>query len=211
MSPTDHQLVETLAATPAEGLRNVDRHLDRMADSARWFDFRFDRDAVLEAVKRMTRDVSESSRIRIVLSRDGGVDVECTSLRPAPERPVRLSLDCEPVDADSPWLRHKTTRRSTYLTRALRHPEADDVVLVNQHGEITETTTATLAARWTVAGGRRQRRRAAFPESNAPACSTSAACVSGGYTVADLQRAEAIAVTSSLRGWREAILVEQSA
>ena len=83
--PTEHQLVETLAATPAEGLRNVDRHLDRMADSARWFDFRFDRDAVLEAVKRMTRDVSESSRIRIVLSRDGGVDVECTSLRPARE------------------------------------------------------------------------------------------------------------------------------
>ena len=60
-------------------------------------------------------------------------------------RPVRLALDDEPVDAASPWLQHKTTRRDVYLTRALRHPEADDVVLVNQRGELTETTTANLA------------------------------------------------------------------
>ena len=71
----------------------------------------------------------------------------CRPLPPTGGRPVRLALDDDPVDAASPWLQHKTTRRDVYLTRALRHPEADDVVLVNERGELTETTTANLALR----------------------------------------------------------------
>jgi para-aminobenzoate synthetase/4-amino-4-deoxychorismate lyase len=120
---------------------------------------------------------------------------------------VRLALDDDPVDATSPWLQHKTTRRDVYLTRALRHPEADDVVLVNQQGELTETTTANLALR---IGGRWW---------TPP---TTSGCLPGverarllelGHlqerrlSVPDLRHAEQIAVLSSLRGWRQARLV----
>ena len=45
------------------------------------------------------------------------------------------------------WLRHKTTRRGAYTERAARHPDADDVVLVNERGQVTETTIANLAVR----------------------------------------------------------------
>ena len=122
-------------------------------------------------------------------------------------RPVRLALDDDPVDAASPWLQHKTTRRDVYLTRALRHPEADDVVLVNEHGELTETTTANLAVRlgdrwWTPP--------------------TTSGCLPGVERgrlmelgllhervlgVADLHDAEEVAVVNSLRGWRPARLL----
>ena len=64
--------------------------------------------------------------------------------RPAPGRCASRSTTSRSTPP-SPWLQHKTTGRDVYLTRALRHPEADDVVLVNQRGELTETTTANLA------------------------------------------------------------------
>ncbi len=205
---TEHRLLETLAFVPGNGLRNVDRHLDRMADSADWAGFRLDRAAVLDAVTRTVSGRPDPARIRILVSRDGQVDVESEALPPPGARPVRLALDDDPVDATSPWLQHKTTRRDVYLTRALRHPEADDVVMVNQRGELTETTTANLALR---IGGRWW---------TPP---TTSGCLPGVergrllelgrlherlLTVEDLEAADQLAVLSSLRGWRRARLLD---
>lgn len=204
---TEHRLLETLAFVPGEGLRNLDRHLARMADSADWTGFRFDRTAVLDAVARAVAGRPDPARIRLLLGRDGHVDVESEALPPSGAGPVRLALDDDPVDASSPWLQHKTTRRDVYLTRALRHPEADDVVMVNERGELTETTTANLAL---LLGGRWW---------TPP---TSSGCLPGVergrrlelgrlrervLTVADLHDAEQVAVLNSLRGWRPARLV----
>jgi para-aminobenzoate synthetase/4-amino-4-deoxychorismate lyase len=204
---TEHRLLETLAFVPGEGPRNLDGHLARMADSAEWAGFRFDRTQVLEAVRTAVAGRAEAARVRILLSRKGQVEVEPEPMPPATGRPVRLALDDDPVDSSGPWLQHKSTRREVYLTRALRHPEADDVVLVNQRGELTETTMANLAVRldgrwWTPP--------------------TTAGCLPGVerarlldagrlrervLTVADLHAAEELAVLSSLRGWRPARLV----
>jgi para-aminobenzoate synthetase/4-amino-4-deoxychorismate lyase len=204
---TEHRLLETLAFLPGEGLRNIDGHLARMADSADWADFRFDRTTVAESVRLAVALRSEPARVRILLSRNGHVDIELEDMPPVGDRPVRLALDDDPVDAGNPWLQHKSTRRDIYLTRSLRHPDADDVVLVNQHGELTETTTANLALRigsrwWTPP--------------------TTSGCLPGVerarllelgrlhervLTVPDLRQAEQIAVVNSLRGWREAELI----
>jgi para-aminobenzoate synthetase/4-amino-4-deoxychorismate lyase len=204
---TEHELLETLAFVPGDGLRNLDRHLARMADSADWAGFRYDRPAVLDAVARAVSGRPDPARIRILLSRDGHVEVRSEAMPPPTAGPVRLALDDDPVDAASPWLQHKTTRRDVYLTRALRHPEADDVVMVNEQGELTETTTANLALRL---GGRWW---------TPP---TTSGCLPGVergrlleagrlrervLRVPDLEHAEQIAVLNSLRGWREARLI----
>ena len=204
---TTHRLLETLAFLPGGGLRHVDRHLARMADSADWMGFRLDRAAVLDAVTRAVSGRHDPARIRILLSRDGHVDVESEAMPPLDARPVRLALDDDPVDAANPWLQHKTTRREVYATRALRHPEADDVVLVNQRSELTETTTANLALRiggtwWTpptTSGCLPGVERARLLE-----LGRLHECV---LSLLDLQHAEQVAVLSSLRGWREARLI----
>jgi para-aminobenzoate synthetase/4-amino-4-deoxychorismate lyase len=204
---TEHRLLETLAFVPGEGLRNLDRHLARVADSAAWAGFRFDGQAALDAVTGAVTGRPTAARIRVLASRDGDVTVESEPMPPVPDGLVRLALDDDPVDATNPWLQHKTTRRDVYLTRALRHPEADDVVLVNQHGELTETTTATLALR---IGGRWW---------TPP---TTSGCLPGVERarlldlgrlhervlfVRDLHDAEQVAVLNSLRGWRAARLL----
>jgi para-aminobenzoate synthetase/4-amino-4-deoxychorismate lyase len=122
------------------------------------------------------------------------------------DRPVRLAQHDDPVDATGPWLQHKTTRRDVYRIRALRHPEADDVVLVDQHGQFTETTTAHLALRigrrwWTppTASG-------CLPGVERGRLLELGALHEGALTVDDLHAADELAVLSSLRGRRRARL-----
>ncbi|MGY1802600.1 aminodeoxychorismate synthase component I [Blastococcus sp. SYSU D00922] len=204
---TEHRLLETLAFAPGDGLRNLDRHLARMADSADWAGFRFDRPEVAACVERAVAGRTEAARVRVLLPRSGQADVELEPMPPASTQPVRLAVDDDPVDAGNPWLQHKSTRRDVYLTRSLRHPEADDVVMVNQRGELTETTTANLALR---IGGRWW---------TPP---TTSGCLPGVergllldrgvlhervLTLPDLERADQVAVLNSLRGWRAARLV----
>jgi para-aminobenzoate synthetase / 4-amino-4-deoxychorismate lyase len=208
--PEDHQLLETLAYHPGLGLRHLDRHLDRLADSADFFGFGYDRAALVRLLESTVHGRSTAGRVRISLSRSGRASVDVAPLPPDPTVPVALAVDHEPVDADSMWLRHKTSRRSTYTLRAARHPDADDVVLVNDRGEVTETTIANLAVRldggwWTPP--------------------LSSGCLPGVergdllergrlrervLDVQDLHDAEALAVVSSLRGWRPAVLAERS-
>jgi para-aminobenzoate synthetase/4-amino-4-deoxychorismate lyase len=198
-------LLETLAHLPGAGLRNLERHLDRMADSAAYFGFPFDRSA---AVARLTSAVAgvDAARVRLALHRTGTFDVDLAPL-PAPSSgPVRLAIDLEPVDSAQVWLHHKTTRRRTYTERADRHPDADDVVLVNERGAVTETTIGNLVVlldgRWWTPP-------------------LSAGCLPGvergrlvdagelqerSLDIEDLRRADALAVVSSLRGWRPAVL-----
>jgi para-aminobenzoate synthetase/4-amino-4-deoxychorismate lyase len=201
----EFSLIETMALLPGIGLRNLDRHLDRLADSAALLGFDLDRAAAGVRLAAAVDGLTEA-RVRLVLHRDGVVDVRTEPLPPPPDRPVRLALDTEAVDAGSVWLRHKTTRRHSYLERTARHPDADDVVLVNQHGRVTETTIANLAVRldgqwWTppVAAG-------CLPGVERGRLLQAGVLRERDVTVEDVRRADALALVSSLRGWRPAVL-----
>ena len=199
-------LLETMAHIPAAGVRNLDRHLDRLADSAAYFGFTFDRGVVAGRLAAAL-EPDTAARVRLVLSRDGSSEIEVGPL-PAPTgRPVRLAVDPEPVDPGQVWLHHKTTRRATYTERARRHPDADDVVLVNRDGYVTETTIANLAARvdgvwWTppLSAG-------CLPGVERGRLVETGRLQERDLTPADLRHAEAIALVSSLRGWRPAVLI----
>ena len=203
----DVELLETLACTPDGRLRNLERHLARLADSADHLGHVCDLARIRQAVASALSGRSGPARVRIRLTRAGGISVDVAPPPDAPAGPVVLAIDEEPVDSSSVWLAHKTSRREVYDVRAARHPAADDVVLVNERGEVTETAIANLAVRidgrwWTPP--------------------VSAGCLPGverGRLVelgllhertlrtADLHRATELAVVNSLRGWRPAVLL----
>ena len=198
-------LIETMAHLPGGGLRDVDRHLARLADSAAHFGFRLD-PAALRA--RLAAEVAGAgpARVRVLLHRSGRVEVDLGPLPPPPSAPVRLAVDPEPVDGDQVWRRHKTTRREVFRARAERHPDADDVVLVNRQGRVTETTIANLAVCldgqwWTpplTAG--------CLPGVARDRLLEAGQLAERELIPADLRRADGLAVVSSLRGWRDAVL-----
>ena len=62
------------------------------------------------------------------------------------ERVWRVALAPEPVDSGDARLRHKTTRRDVYTRARATRPDADEVVLWNERGEVTEATIANIVA-----------------------------------------------------------------
>ncbi len=198
-------LLETLARLPGGELRNVERHLARLAGSAAWAGFALDLVGLRRRLAAVAADPSPA-RIRVVLHRDGRVDVEVGPPPVPVDAPVRLVVDPDPVDADDVRLRHKTTRRSVYTERAARWPGADDVVLTSSRGEVTETTIANLAVRlegrwWTppVSAG-------CLPGVERGRLIEEGRLHERRLTPADLVAAEGLAVVNSLRGWRDARL-----
>jgi para-aminobenzoate synthetase / 4-amino-4-deoxychorismate lyase len=202
----DHDLLETLAYLPGPGLRSLDRHLDRLADSARFFGFPCDRTGIRQLAAEAVHGRSAAARVRILLPRSGQASVTVSPLPDDAPGPVVLAVDDDPVDAGDLWSRHKTTHRAMYTSRAARHPWADDVVLVNDRGELTETTIANLAVHldgrwWTppVSSG-------CLPGVGRGVLLDQGRLRERVLRLHDLHRADALAVVSSLRGWRDAVL-----
>ena len=142
------RLLETLLHVPGTGYRRLPQHLARLRDSAAFFGFAIDEDAVRASLEREARRFPDkTSRVRLLVDRRGRLETGSAPIAPSRE-PVRLAIDRgNPVDPTDVGLFHKTSARARYEEAAARFPDADDVVLVNTEGELTETTVANLAVR----------------------------------------------------------------
>jgi para-aminobenzoate synthetase/4-amino-4-deoxychorismate lyase len=203
------ELYETLRHDPGEGFRHLGRHLTRLRDSSAYFGFAIDELAVVNALERAAdRFPDRPARLRVSVDRQGRVDVGATALVTSPE-PVRVAIDRgHPVDHADPMMFHKNSLRSVYEEARARHPDADEVLLVNDRGEITEATIANVAVsidgRWLT------------PPLDAgllPGVGREVALEEGwleeaAIRVEDLARADAIELVSDVRGRRPVLLVD---
>ena len=152
------ELLETMAlrGTPPGGeRRSLERvrlwpeHRTRLLESAHYFAFRIDIDEIESQLTELCRRAApDAQRLRLRVAVDGTAELEVAPLAPRTSAPWRLGLCSRPVDAEDPFLFHKTTRRSIYTERLAavraRLPEADDAILQNEHGAVTETTIANI-------------------------------------------------------------------
>jgi para-aminobenzoate synthetase/4-amino-4-deoxychorismate lyase len=60
------------------------------------------------------------------------------------DQPLSVCLAKEPVDSSNVFLFHKTTQREVYESALRDFPGADDVLLYNKLGELTEFTIGNL-------------------------------------------------------------------
>lgn len=142
-------LLETMLWTSDDGYFLIDEHLDRLRDSAEYFEFDFDRARILSDLAGLTDGMHmRRHRVRLLLERNGATHLEQVQLPDIPiMTPRRIALAAEPVDTNSPFLYHKTTRRGVY-DRAIAAAEGfDDVLLWNPDGYITETTIANVVVK----------------------------------------------------------------
>ena len=141
--PVRFELLETLRWTPDQGFFLLERHLDRLRDSAEYFDFVFDREAAQQALDEAVQGNGQARRLRLLVERDGTIRVEHTALVEAPAS-LNVTVAAEPIDAGSVWLYHKTTHRAAYERARAAAPGFDEVVLWNASGQVTEATTANI-------------------------------------------------------------------
>lgn len=142
------RLLETMRWTPREGLFLLERHLDRLQHSAKYFGFKFDEMSLRARLDDAVRDCAEPSLVRLTLGVRGDCQIELRSFEPTkPDETWKFSVSEKAVRTDDVWLYHKTTRREVYEERlaAYKGVEAiDELVLVNERGEITEGTRSNI-------------------------------------------------------------------
>jgi para-aminobenzoate synthetase / 4-amino-4-deoxychorismate lyase len=200
---TDFELLETLRYDPGSGFRRLDGHLTRMQSSARRFGFSFDRRTVSCAMHQAVEGAQVPLRIRVVLPRDGVARVQVTPMERAAQA-VRVGMARQSVSSRDALLYYKTTRRELYDAARADRPDCDDVLLVNERGEVTESTIANLVVRM----GDRLVTPAVecglLPGVLRAELLERGEIVEAPIRVEELLGAEEVWLISSLRGWRRA-------
>ena len=140
------ELIETLRWEPDAGFVRLERHLARLRKSARELGFRL---AVDDAKAALQWAVSGTKplRIRLTLASDGAVGVSAQPFKPLADGTVwRLALAKTRLSSSETLLRHKTSRRQVYEAARAEQPStvADEVILLNERGEVCEGTITTL-------------------------------------------------------------------
>ncbi|MCM0045293.1 MAG: chorismate-binding protein [Burkholderiaceae bacterium] len=201
------ELFETLHAT-REGVRHLERHLERLARSAAQLGFGYDAAQVRQRLQAAcdALPAAQPARLRLALAAGGDIGVTAAPLAPLVPlaAPVRVLLSDIAMPPGDPLLAHKTTLRRVY-DEGWRHAEsvgAFDTLFFNERGELTEGGRSNvflrLGGRWHTpplsCGVLPGVMRAVLLDDPAW-CATERA-----LTRDDLRAAEAICVCNALRG-----------
>ena len=126
------------------------QHLDRLSASATFFDRPDPGPAARAALDRVATAHPEGRwRVRLTVSEQGRPETVAEPLPSNPDGPVTLVLAAGPVDERDVFLAHKTTWREVYAPHRAHAAAlgADDALLWNRHGQVTETTIGSVALR----------------------------------------------------------------
>jgi para-aminobenzoate synthetase / 4-amino-4-deoxychorismate lyase len=206
------QLLEALLWEPDSGYFLLAAHLERLANTAVYFQVPLDRPAIEACLTEQARTLTEPGKIRLRVALDGRFTVEVESLaRDAGPRPNRVGLAREPVDSNTIWLYHKTTQREVYAAARASRPDCDEVILWNERGELTEASTANLVldlnGAWVTPPVTSGLLAGTFREW----LLATGQIREQVLTRVDLRQARRIALVNSVRRWGEAVLVSSSA
>ena len=212
--PAPPALLETLRWEGDHGFWLAERHLGRLEASAGYFGIPVNTEEVRAELAAAVEGRLPPLLVRLTLDRDGvpraqpGSELPPLGTQDAPGGAIRVAISDRPIDSTSVLLFHKTVLRDGYEDRRSRRPDVDDVVLVNERGEVTETTIANIAVRIG--------QRWVTPP-------LGSGCLPGTYraelldggdleeavvTLDDLRAASEVAAFNSVRGWREASVAD---
>jgi len=211
-APEDFALLETMRWEKRQGIYLRDYHLQRLAESAVYFDFIYPQNKIAEALSAITSETEQRLKLRLLLYKNGRFELQQVPLPPAIDEGVACIVRVHAVDSNDPFLYHKTTHRHMYdnALRAAKEAGANDAILLNEKGEITESCLANIVLK--LDG------RLLTPP-------VSCGLLNGTYrryllgcsrleeqilTVDDLKRAEEVWLINSVRRWQKVRLVSVS-
>ena len=142
----DFCLIETLRYEPETGFVRLRLHLARLQRSARRLGFPAPKNA-LAKLEEAVANASTPLRVRLTLDPNGQADVTTAPFSTLPPETIwRVRIAATRLDSADKLLRVKTTRRAVYEeARAEYRPdEADEVLLLNEKGEVCEGTITSV-------------------------------------------------------------------
>lgn len=147
----DFQLIETIGYMPGEGLLLLPEHMERLQNSARYFNFSFNPERLIADLKLLTEQAATPLRIRVLLNESGTTTITPVEIsRPLPNDVWNITVAKTPMHSENPFLYHKTTHRAFYddarfaAQKERRSKTVHEVIFINERGEITEGSFTNL-------------------------------------------------------------------
>lgn len=136
------RLLETLLLEDGR-YPQLERHLDRLCWSASRLGYRCDRKLLAANLLVHASGTTGQYKTRLLLDRDGRDQIDTTRLQQIAQ-PLKLAIATTPVNPADLLLYLKTEQRDRYEAARHEHPEADEVLLCNNRGELTEGSFTNL-------------------------------------------------------------------
>lgn len=146
----DFKILETMLFE--NSIKDLDEHLSRMAKSAEFFNFKFDKEEaekfVSNRINGLERGASGKSRIRLMLNFKGELELQSflMTTKGWGTDSAEIKLSETHTSSSDTFLRHKTTRREFYNGQfhdALDEGY-DEVIFTNERGEVTEGAISNI-------------------------------------------------------------------
>ena len=139
------RLIESLRLENG-GYTLLDRHVARLSASAGYFGFICDQETVRQALSFHAAQTTGLCKVRLLLAADGVMELASEALV---ERAGMLSVGIGRIRVDSgdTLCYHKTTRREKLDRARSSRPDCDEVLLLNEHGQLTEGSYNTLVVK----------------------------------------------------------------
>jgi para-aminobenzoate synthetase/4-amino-4-deoxychorismate lyase len=136
-------LIETMRFDPEDGILLLERHLERIRDSAEAFGFPFDRHVVRNELQAATFRLRDAAKVRLLLGPSGAVAIGISPPPAPPPAPVKVRIVPHSVPREDFRLAHKTTRRALY-DEPRRAAGTWEVVFTDAEGYLTEGSFTAL-------------------------------------------------------------------
>lgn len=143
------ELIETMRWDRDGGYYLLDEHLERLSESAAYFGYACDVDAVRGTLNGVADALTAPChRVRLTLDEFGRIDVTSAVIdAPSSAARTRYVIAGEATNSANRFLFHKTTRRQFYdrtRERLMRETGCDEALFVNEKGELTEGSYTNL-------------------------------------------------------------------
>ncbi|WP_077213479.1 aminodeoxychorismate synthase component I [Bacillus dakarensis] len=150
----DFQLLESLLLDQGQYFL-IEEHLLRLEHTAHYFGFQCEIGDVKKALLEFALKHPEGQwKVRLLLDEKANLLMEGAPATPL-ESPLKMVIADRPINKNNPFLYHKTTNRSIYDEfQEQKNPNAFDILLWNENGELTEFTNGNIVLeidgeRWT--------------------------------------------------------------
>ena len=184
----------------------LDRHLARLAASSKYFGFSCNEEKIRHELLCCAAQTPGLCKVRLLLSADGCIDISAEPLLESPDT-LFATICAFRVDSGDNMRYHKTTRRDLLDSARAGDPDYDEVLFLNEQGQVTEGSYHNLVVK--LDG------RLVTPSLGCgllPGVLREELLEAGKITERvlypdDLKRAEEVWLINSVRGWRSAVIL----
>ena len=141
----DFRLIESLRLEHGR-YTLLDRHLARLKASAGYFGFACYPDIIRLKLSQFSAQQSGIIKVRLLLSVDGSIDISADALTDC-NAALRTAVSDSTVESSDALRYHKTTRRDLFDKARAERPECDELLFLNERGELTEGSYHNLVVK----------------------------------------------------------------